>query len=199
MHIFYRKMQWGLLATVFLSLGGCLGGSVAQQLASSFAMHAADKMTASAIEDYESRSAEARRNIILQDSRPDPYWAAFVTSGFSQVRPIVEPVPSHEQPQTASRASIEATPLVRVEIWNLLIGEEKRAFLEKARLLGADNLPPKSEWSRWQVAAGALASDKNKPVVFLIPPGFGRVASGELALVEMSGAGELHYARYALN
>lgn len=198
MLIFYRKMQWGLLAMVFLSLSGCLGGSVAQQLASSFAMHAADKMTASAIEGYESRSAEARRNIILHDSGPDPYWAAFVTSGFSQVKPVVEPIPSHE-PQTAGNGTIEATPLVRVEIWNLLIGEEKRAFLEKARLLGADNLPPKSEWPRWQVAAGALASDSHKPVIFLIPPGFGRVASGELALVEMSGPGELHYARYALN
>jgi hypothetical protein len=102
-------------------------------------------------------------------------------------------------PQTTAKAAIEATPLVRVEIWNLLIGEEKLAFLEKARLRGDPNLPPKNEWPRWQVAAGALTGGDNKPVVFLIPPGFGRVSSGELTLVEMSAPGELHYARYALN
>lgn len=203
MTVFNRVWNWGLPAIACLLLCGCLGGSVAQQLASSLAMHAADRITASAIENYENKTEAERRNGVLQDTSPDPYWAAFVTSGFNQVIPITE-APPQSALQPASQPQIKqekfkATPLVRVEIWNQLVGEEKLAFLEKARLQGATNLPPKQEWHRWQVATGAVASDKDKLLLFLIPPDFGRIASGELAVVEMFEAGEVSYARYALN
>ena len=188
-----------MLAIVLVSLGGCLGGSVAQQLASSLAVHAADQMTASIVENHDLQAEAARRKIVLKDSPPDPYWAAFVTSGFTSVKPITEPIPNQNAASPPANAAIQATPLVRVEIWNLLIGQEKLDFLEKARLQGSPNLPPKNQWPLWQVATGALTSDKHKPVVFLIPPGFGRVASGEMAVVEMSTAGEPYFARYAVN
>jgi hypothetical protein len=194
----FRKSYWGLLAIVFLSLSGCLGGSVAQQLASSFAMHAADKIAAGAIDQYELNQEVARRNVVLQNRAPDEYWAAFITSGFSPVTPTVQPLPQNTVPQQDGSPASEVTPLVRVEVWNMLIGDEKIAVLEKARLLGA-NLPPERDWPNWQIAAGALASEPDKPVLFLIPPKFGRIASGELAIVEMAGPGELNYARYALN
>lgn len=198
MAILYRQLKWGLLAIVALSLGGCLGGSVAQQLASSVAMQVADKVADDAFDTYALQAEQAQRHVILKDSEPDPYWAAFITSGFSQVSPVVEPLPIQAAP-TDTASTLTSTPLVRVEIWNLLVGDEKLAFLEKARLQGTPNLPPKSDWQHWQVAAGALADDTSRPLLFLIPPGFGRVASGEMALVEIAGAGEMHHARYALN
>lgn len=195
----FRIIHWGSLATAALSLGGCVGGSIAQQLASSFAMHAADRITAGAIEQYELNQQAAQRNAVLQDNAPDEYWGVFVTSGFSEVAPIIEPVPQDRvSPQTAS-ITAEANPLVRVEVWNLLIGEEKIRVLEKARLQGAPGLPPKHEWERWQVAAGALVGNPSQPLLFLIPPQLDRLVSGELAVVELAGPGELSYARYALN
>ncbi|HLD10065.1 MAG TPA: hypothetical protein VJB68_08475, partial [Methylophilaceae bacterium] len=95
-------------------------------------------------------------------------------------------------------ASAQVTRLVHVEIWNLIIGDEKNLLLEKARLLGAE-IPPKDEWRRWKVATGALVSDKNKQITFLIPPEFGRINSGDRAVVEMTELSQIHVARYAAN
>ncbi|MDO9366715.1 MAG: hypothetical protein Q7T58_10360 [Methylotenera sp.] len=45
--------------------------------------------------------------------------------------------------------------LVSVEVWNLLIGDEKQSVFEKAKLQGSTIIPPKEEWSQWQIAVGA--------------------------------------------
>jgi len=65
-------------------------------------------------------------------------------------------------------------------------------------------IPPKEEWSRWQIAVGAAdnnqRSSKNKEsLIFLIPPDIGKLRSGGKALVEVQTNGELSIARYALN
>lgn len=175
-----------------------MGGTVAQQLASSVALHATDKITSNAYAAQQRKDEEAKRYAALKDTQPDPYWDAFVSSGFSTITPIVEPLPASAL-TSESASSPQVSRLVRVEMWNLLIGEEKISVLEKAQLLGSSGLPPKNEWQRWKVATGALAGDKNKPITFLIPPELGRISSGKQAIVEIAETGELSIARYPVN
>ena len=91
------------------------------------------------------------------------------------------------------------------------MGEEKQNILEKARIQGVTNIPPDSEWKKWQIAVGGEnkktttklsrqdGNNKTQPITFLIPPEIGKMFSGEIALVELSSVGELNVARYILN
>lgn len=191
----------GLAGTLaVLMLGGCVGGPIAQQLASSIIMRAADKAVANSIDNNIRAQEEAERNKPLPDKIPDEYWAAFLTAGFSEANPVVEPLPQKTEPTVQPMPlSAQSSQLVRVELWNVMLGEEKLSVLEKARLMGATTLPPKDQWSKWKVATGAVANGEAEPLVFLIPPEFGRVSSGQHAVVEITGLGELHVARYPLN
>ena len=117
---------------------------------------------------------------------------------------------------------MKGNQLVRVELFNLLIGEEKNAVFENARMMGATSLPQKREWQNWGVATGAIqgvelvdvlqkgavqkeavqkeAVQKNKKLItFLIPPEFGKMPSGTVAVVELANPGELNMARYKAN
>jgi hypothetical protein len=199
MHTVLRKLRPALPVAVALALSGCFGGSVAQQIASSMAVHAADRVTASMVESQELGTGTGQQQMVLADRAPDPYWTDFVTAGFAPATPQAQPQPLPEQAvQPAADAEMMATPLMRVEIWNLLVGEEKRAFLETARLRDAASVPPPEEWPQWEIAAGGRLDDAGKMVTFLIPPGLGRVASGAHAVVEAT-AGGLYYARHVLN
>jgi hypothetical protein len=65
--------------------------------------------------------------------------------------------------------------------------------------LGANNLPQKSEWQSWGVGTGTIKTGRDKDrkiITFLIPPEFGKLPSGALAVVELASAGELNVARY---
>ena len=198
MHTVLRKLRPALFAAAALALSGCFGGSVAQQIASSMAVHAADRVTASIVESQELGTGTGRQQMALADRAPDPYWTDFVTAGFAPATPQAQPQPLTEPAvQPAANAEMTATPLMRVEIWNLLVGEEKRAFLEAARLRDA-SLPPPAEWPQWEIATGGRLDAAGKMVTFLIPPGLGRVASGAHAVVEAT-AGGLYYARHVLN
>lgn len=197
MQLHNYKTKGIIAALIVLTLGGCMGGPIAQQIASSIIMRAADKAVANSIENNLQAEEEARHNMPLPDKMPDEYWAAFLTSGFAEVTPIEEPLP--EKPAEQKAVSPQASRLVRVELWNLMLDEEKRSVLEKARLMGASTIPPKNEWPRWEVATGAIANEEGEPLVFLIPPEFGKVSSGQHAVVEMTDLGELHVARYPVN
>jgi len=83
-----------------------------------------------------------------------------------------------------------------VEVWNLLIGDEKRLVLERAYALGNAELPPKRDWEQVNVATGAIAGGEQQPVTFLVPPQLGKLRSGQLAIVELGQAGDLSIARY---
>ena len=196
-----RKMTSFILAFALITLSGCAGGSIAKQIASSIATRVADNAMASIVEKQERKDEEARHTMVLKDTPPDPYWAAFVTSNFSQVTPIAEPLPAGNQAdqnrKTAPAAQVSR--LVRVELWNMLPNEEKLAVLERSSNLGATDLPPKSEWPQWKVAAGELENQKGAAIFFLIPPDFGRINSGDKAVIEISSLGGLHFARYRLN
>jgi len=194
------KMKLIIPALLLFTLSGCMGGPIAQQIASSIIMRAADRVVSNSIENSLRAQEEAERQQPVPDKLPDEYWAVFLTSGFSEVAPIEEPLPQQvEQISSPTTAAATESRLVRVELWNVMLGEEKQSILEKARLMGSTTLPPKNEWSRWKVATGAITNQQEKPLIFLIPPDFGKVSSGQHALVEMTGLGELHVARYPVN
>ena len=141
---------------------------------------------------------DATQNIQLQNTPPDPYKVAFVNSAFEELKPVTEPLPEQLTELETPVQVIQGNQLVRVELFNLLIGEEKNAVYEKARMMGATSLPQKREWQMWGVATGAIQKDK-KLITFLIPPEFGKLPSGTVAVVELASPGELNVARYKAN
>ena len=166
-------------------LSGCLGGPVAVQIARTIATSLADKAIANNIEKENKKERdEERANEVL----------AFATAGFRQVDPNAQPEPE-SAPEDVQIQVLQSNTLVRVQLFNLLIGAEKDAVYEKARRLGALNLPNPREWARWNVATGMTEKDK-KEITFLIPPEFGKLPSGTLAVVELAGPGDLNIARY---
>jgi hypothetical protein len=181
-----------LFATSCL-LCGCLGGTVAQQIVSAIATRVVDKAVSNAIDAKEKRDSEALRN-----APPDPYTVAFVNSAFEEVKPIAEPLPEQIEETETPIQIVQSSQLVRVELFNLLIGEDKAAVYENARLMGATSLPQKREWPSWNVATGVVEKDK-KIITFLIPPEFGKLPSGAVAMVELASPGELNVARYKVN
>ena len=187
-----------MLASVSLSLAGCFGGTIAEQLISSAITRGADTAFSNALDARD--RAEAAKGITLKDTEPDEYWGTFLTSGFTTVTPVSEPLPDYRQAEFKKPSTlnplIESSRLVKVELWNYLIGQEKYSVLERARRLGATALPPQTEWPRWQVATGGLEGEKSKTITFLVPPDFGTLKSGDDALVEISGIGGVHIARY---
>ncbi len=195
------------------SLVGCFGGSMAQQLVRSIFIQGADKATAAAIDAKEREDKLATEKMPLKDTPPDPYQIAFVNAAFENMPLQTEPLPEKSLDEDSAQPSLQETKLVQVEVWNLLAGDEKQSVLEKARIEGSTNVPPKTEWQKWQIAVGVtdnkelnnLQSDekpvnsKPQPIMFLIPPEIGKMHSGEKALVELSNKGAFNMARYVLN
>ena len=140
----------------------------------------------------------AHKNIWPQDTALDPYKVAFVNAAFEEIKPIAEPLPELLAEAETPLQVVQGNQLVRVELFNLLIGEEKNAVYENARMMGATGLPQKREWQSWGVGTGAIQKD-NKIITFLIPPEFGKLPSGTVAVVELASPGELNVARYKAN
>lgn len=135
------------------------------------------------------------RTIQLQETEVDDLSYMLATARFLPVKPVTEPLPAAAIVSEEKIELVQANQLVRVELFNLLIGSEKIALLDEARLVGATNLPQKQEWKNWQVGVGAIEHSK-KMITFLIPPEFGKLPSGAITMVEIAGAGELNIARY---
>ncbi len=143
-------------------------------------------------------SQTAYKNIQLQNTAPDPYKVAFVNAAFEEIKPVTEPLPQQLAEVETPIQVVQGNQLVRVELFNLLIGEEKNALYENARMMGATGLPQKREWQSWGVGTGAIQKDK-KVITFLIPPELGKLPSGTVAVVELASPGELNVARYRAN
>ena len=202
----------GMLAA---SLAGCMGGPIAQQVASSLLMRAADQATSDAYDAYLSGKAQPpspSTNVAVipghgsvaspTSSSPAPqmneYWAAFLNTGFTEIKPTAEPLPEQTSSVVEdSKQALSSSALVTVEVWSLLLGEEKTVVLEKARLRGND-LASLQALPQWQVAVGAAATAPQSPLTFLVPPELGRINSGQTLLVEISEHGDLNIARYRL-
>ena len=199
------------------SLSACMGGPIAQQVASSLLMRAADKVTSDVYEAHLLRDPQTMAPSSLptatasipghgnsdtssaQAPQFDEYWSAFLNAGFTEIKPSTEPLPEaaasdamHDNAQ-----SVTTSHLIAIEVWSLVLGEEKTAVLEQARLRGND-LSQIQELPHWQMAVGAAPDAPQAPVTFLIPPELGRVSSGQELGVEISGQGDLHIARYRM-
>jgi hypothetical protein len=196
-------LKWSALTLASLALCGCFGGSIAQQIARSLLLQGADKATAAAMDAHERNEKLAAQNTPLKDTVPDEYQIAFLRSGFETIQPQVEPLPQTLYEQEVPIQFMQESKLVSVEVWNLLIGDEKQSVFEKARLQGSTIIPPKEEWSQWQIAVGAAENNppnnKQQPITFLVSPDIGKMRSGTKVIVELSSAEELSIARYALN
>ncbi len=191
------------MALTALLLTGCFGGTVAQQLARSLFMHGADKVTAAAVDAHERKEKHAAQYLVTKNAELDDYQIAFLRSGFEVIQPQIETLPQTLAQTDSTSHTLQASRLVNVEVWSLLIGDEKQKLLEKSRLQGSQLIPPKEEWPSWHVAIGAAVdfkiSNNSEPILFLIPPDIGKMRSGSKALVELPNNGELSIARYALN
>ena len=192
-----------LMALAALLLTGCFGGTVAQQLARSLFMHGADKATAAVVDAHERNEKIAAQYLVPANTKLDDFQIAFLRSGFEVIQPKIETLPQAAEPVESISGQLQASRLVSVEIWSLLIGDEKQNLLEKARLQGSQLIPPKNEWATWYVAIGAAdelkTGNHQQPITFLIPPGIGKMRTGAKALVELPDNSELSIARYALN
>lgn len=120
--------------------------------------------------------------------------AATTQTALTPTTLAIQPMPLPANPN----ATVEASRLVRVEIWNAVIGDEKLALLQKAYGLGSEYLPAQNDWAKWQVAIGNLENDKSRTIHFLVSPEMGRIHSGEMALVEIAPVGGMHVARYVV-
>lgn len=195
-------LKWLTFALLSSTLCGCLGGSVAQQIARSILMNGADKMTAAALDAHERKEKFAAQQLPLKDTVPSDYQIAFINSGFEKITAQIEPLPDRLFDDDKPLQMMQESKLVQVEVWSLLIGDEKQGILEKARIHGATSIPPQADWQKWQIAIGSTDSTKKnvrQAITFLIPPEMGKMRSGAKVLVELSGAAELNVARYAMN
>lgn len=178
-----------------------MGAPLAQQMLASAVMHGTDSIIENA---YEAQTRDLINHRTLQDAAPDAYWASFVTAGFEEITPIAEPLPAtplasdQEAIETPDpKAKVQTAPLVRVEVWNMLIGEEKFSVLERAYRRGNAELPPKEDWESVHIATGAVAGNEEQPIIFLVPPHLGKLQSGQETIVELGHAGDVQIARYA--
>lgn len=194
----HHTTKWLMIGLLPAALSGCLGGTIAQQAVRAILIKGADQATAAAVDAHQ-RKEDQRRDAI-----PDKYKVAFVNSGFENITAKIEPLPAAPPEDEKPIQIMRETQLVQVEVWNMLVGDEKQRVLEKARMQGAISIPPKDEWQQWQLAIGGAEtvqanSRQQQVITFLIPPDFGKMHSGAKALVELSSAGELSIARYTLN
>lgn len=196
------SIKWLAIGLVPMALSGCLGGTIAQQIAQSILMQGADKATTAAIDAYDQNEKVAAQKLPLKDTAPDPYKIAFLNAGFENVTIQVEPLPASSIEENNQTKNVHSAQLVQVEIWSLLVGDEKQRVFEKAIIQGSTEIPPKDQWQQWQIAIGAAddnQSNNKQPITFLIPPEIGKMHSGAKALVELSNVGELNIARYTVN
>lgn len=193
-------LSTSIAALLAVMLSGCAGGPIAQQIASSVATRVADKVVGDMVDEQLRKEREPRR-IDIMNTEPDPYLGKFLTMQFAdpqQAQVVVEPLPSHVELENG-KTGITSSRLVSVEVLNLIIGQEKLAVLERSMQNGSTILPAPMEWRDWQLAAGNLQGHAETQLYFLVPPDFGKVRSGDLAIVEIANVGGLHIARYRAN
>ena len=181
-------------------LSGCASGPLAQQLASSIATRVADKVVGDMVDEKLRQEREPPR-ITLMNMEPDAYVGKFLTMQFPEPEPVlatIQPLPEYVEIENGN-ATIPSNRLVSVEVINLVLGQEKLDVLERSLQHGSSILPALPEWHDWQLASGALQGHANTQLYFLIPPDFGKVRSGDLAIVEIANVGGLHIARHRAN
>lgn len=194
----YRTAKYLGVYAAFCLLSGCFGGTIAQHIARSITTSIADNAIASAMDVNEDAKPVPHQNIKLQDRQPSELSIALMNTGFRTATATNSNQQVISQPTEKSIHILQASSLARVKLFNLIIGDEKNALYENARRIGALNLPDQQEWESWLVATGMIESSEQY-ITFLIPPKFGKLPSGSLAIVEIAKTGDLNIARYTLS
>lgn len=190
-----RKVaHFAILWGASLLLSGCLGGTVAQQIARSIATSIADKTIANAMDVNEGKP-KVRQSVTLQDRAPSELSMVLMTSRFRS-HPTHEQVAMNEPADKPVQIS-QVSPLVRVQLFNFIIGDERKSIIQNANSTIALNLSYQQNWEHWLVASG-IVEDSNEPIIFLIPPEIGKLASGSIAIVELANRGNVNIARYTV-
>lgn len=179
-----------------LLLTGCLGGTIAQQIARSIATSVADNAIANAMDVNEDAQPKPNQSITLENRRPSDLALAISRTSFKKA----EMPPQNKTVETYDNETqtIKSSALVHVEVFNIVIGKEKERYFERARIVGALNLPQQGEWQLWHVATGVII-DNRTTITFIVPPNLGKPVSGSKTIVELGNIGDIHIARYQDN
>jgi hypothetical protein len=189
-----KAFVWIAGLAITLILPGCMGGSIARQVASSIAMQIADRAVGHALDKPEVVEP-GQTNRLLMRSGLDPYQEAFLKAQFVTTPAIPPEPPQPQKPDPAETAVPITTPLATVEVWGLVIGEEKRTMLENMRDLGIAAVPPEHAWEQWQLAEGGMSELSDRPLLILVPPELGKMRSGDFAVVELGMNNGFYVAR----
>jgi hypothetical protein len=189
-----KAFVWIAGLAITLILPGCMGGSIARQVASSIAMQIADRAVGHALDKPEVVEP-GQTNRLLMRSGLDPYQEAFLKAQFVTTPAIPPEPPQPQKPDPAETAVPITTPLATVEVWGLVIGEEKRTMLENMRDLGIAAVPPEHAWEQWQLAEGGMSELSDRPLLILVPPELGKMRSGDFAVVELGMNNGFYIAR----
>jgi hypothetical protein len=192
-----------------------MGGTIVQQLASSAAMQAADAMVEKI--DPSPTSTNRQGNDLLgsggRDITQEILFDGKVTfpdlpqptprdplAGLLPAPEIAEQPPEPPPPPAISTtAEAATTPLATVEIWGLVVGNEKEAMLKNLSQLGIGMLPPRNVWDQWQLVEGGIPQADRRPLLILVPPELGKLRSGDKAVIETSSANGIYLARDRLD
>lgn len=191
----YRKTL-GLSALLCFAavVSGCMGGSIARQIASSIAMQVADKAVGHVL-DEPPVEEQGKTNQLLISSGLDPYQEAFLRAELVTPPAMPQEPPPLPKPDPAESAVPFVTRLATVEVWGLVIGDEKRSMLENIRDLGITALPPEEAWDQWQLAEGGIPGESGRPLLILVPPELGKMRSGDHAVIELGMANGFYVAK----
>ncbi len=176
-----------------LLLSGCLGGTVAQQIARSIATSIADIAVANALDVNEETQPRQKESIALTNRPPSTLALAIRRTSFKAAEPTKQDFV--KEPNEKEAQTIESNALAHVKVFNTIIGKEKDSYYEQARLVGALNLPQEEEWQNWHIATGEIIHNKTY-VTFIVPPTLGKPVSGSTIVVEMANVGDINIARY---
>ena len=180
----HRKPSILVLLCSAALVSGCMGGSIARQIASSIAMQVADKAVGRALDEPQVEE-QGKTNQLLISHGLDPYQDAFLRAKLITPPTVPPASPPLPQPDPAESAVPLVTRLATVEVWGLVLGDEKRSMLENIRDLGITTLPPEEAWDQWQLAEGGIQGDHSRPLLILVPPELGKLRSGDHAVIEL--------------
>lgn len=188
--------KWLVIGVSTLLLTGCLGGTIAQQIARSIATSVADNAIANAMDVNEDTQAKPKQSTVLENRRPSDLSLAITRTSFKKAE-----IQSHNKAVEANGREtqiIKSSALVHVKVFNIVIGKEKNNYFERARIVGALNLPQQEEWHLWHVATGEII-DNEATITFIVPPNLGKPISGATTIVELANIGDINIARYHNN
>jgi hypothetical protein len=186
--LYRQPLRLSVLLCFSILVSGCMGGSIARQIASSIAMQVADKAVGHMVDEPQVEE-QGKTNQLLMSPGLDPYQAAFLRAELVTPPAMPQEPPPLPKPAPAESAAPFVTRLATVEVWGLVIGDEKRSMLENLRDLGITTLPPEEAWDQWQLAEGGISGESDRPLLILVPPELGKMRSGDHAVIELGMAG----------